>query len=104
MYTCTTHDTGDGMQPATYCAQTLQGIKDIAMQHLQYGNTCAECSQYCEDCECGEGRFQGDPDVVDSMEAVSQWDGKSSLTVYYFDGNPGKMTLSVTLVTDKVGA
>jgi hypothetical protein len=36
-----------------------------------------------------------------SMDAVRAWDGQEELSVHYFDGNPGYLTLTTTDLPDE---
>ena len=116
VYTAVTHDTGDGMEPQVYLSRSLNGIKFIAKELLDPNNgtlreyECEECGSVeverpdgdwkdpavCDDCG-KEMEFVEELDELrESIDAVEAWDGREELTVSYFDGNMGKMTLGRT--------
>lgn len=118
IFCAVTHDTGDGMEPQVYTSTTLAGIKETALDVLEYRDPtvreydCESCGSVtvehpdgdwtepviCSDCHLEMGWIDEDEELEESKEAVRAWDGVEELTVYYFDGNPGKMTLTTSEV------
>lgn len=110
-----THGTGDGMPPFVILRHTLEDIKACAISALQpdFPGPCDQCGERaargqerpedeCE-CECHEELEDYERLVEEygpDIAAIENWNGEEELTVNYFDGNPGYLTLTRAQLPD----
>jgi hypothetical protein len=97
LYTFIAWGTGDGVEPFVVVRRTLGGIRDAAEQALtpsvpSEGESSTDEWEEYEDltAQLGPG-----------IELVREWDGNEALTVDYFDGNMGYLTLTCTYLPEE---
>lgn len=118
LYTYVCWGIDDGMPPFVKVERTLGEIKAGAVAAVQYmpeiEGPCDACEERatrsqerpddeCQ-CECHQDTGAGgwlEASCDEAVQQVRSWDGTAELTVFYWEGDEGYLTLGVTDLPDE---
>lgn len=92
LYAYVTHDTGDGMPPFIFVRRTLEEIKAAAVAAVQFD----PADHYDMDEEITHDDRWLERAMDEAVRQIKEWDGQEELSVDYWDGNMGNLTLTTT--------